>query len=247
MASPDNAAASTALLSPIQDLLAMGGPAMAVLLTLSVVGVAAAIYTLIMGALAAPRPTRAVQAAVDQWCDGDFDQAQKSLQNQRNTMAGLLNYAMECRRQGQTAATAREELARRAQRLVSPLESPLKLMEVIAALAPLLGLLGTVMGMMTAFNTMAGAEGQANPAQLSGGIYEALSTTAAGLIIAIPFAALCAWLEFRFRRTQQHINDFLVRIFQVPLSGSGRTNAPRQQEENTDAPDSSTQQHHAMA
>jgi len=58
----------------------------------------------------------------------------------------------------------------------------LKIIEVIAALAPLLGLLGTVLGMMEAFSAMAATEGRANATQLSGGIYEALTTTAAGLV-----------------------------------------------------------------
>lgn len=214
MASAD----ATPFFSPVQDLLAIGGPAMGVLLSLSVIGVAAAMYTLVLMALASPRRTRNTEAAVAAWCQGQGESARRQLDGQRNPMAGLLSFAMACRLRGQTAELLREELARRAQRLVAPFESPLKLIEVIAALAPLLGLLGTVMGMMTAFNTMAGSEGQANPSELSGGIYEALSTTAAGLIIAIPFAALAAWLEFRLRRTQQHINDYLVRIFQAPAS-----------------------------
>ena len=80
----------------------------------------------------------------------------------------------------------RETAVRDAQGALEPFEAPLKIIEVIAALAPLLGLLGTVMGMMEAFSAMAATEGRANAAQLSGGIYEALATTAAGLVVAIP-------------------------------------------------------------
>lgn len=83
---------------------------------------------------------------------------------------------------------------------------------MIAALAPLLGLLGTVMGMIDAFGAMAASEGRANATQLSGGIYEALTTTAAGLVIAIPFAALAAWIEFRLRRLHATINSTLVTV-----------------------------------
>ncbi|TVP54735.1 MAG: MotA/TolQ/ExbB proton channel family protein, partial [Halomonadaceae bacterium] len=205
---------------------------------------------LVLMVTSSPRCTRSIDSAVSDWCQGKGEAARRQLDGQRNPMAGLLSFAMACRLQGQTAGLMREELARRAQRLVAPFESPLKLIEVIAALAPLLGLLGTVMGMMTAFNTMAGSEGQANPSELSGGIYEALSTTAAGLIIAIPFAALAAWLEFRLRRTQQHINDYLVRIFQSPASAA----TPAQASDSQSLPGnhSSTtgeerSQHHAMA
>ncbi|MDX1587729.1 MAG: MotA/TolQ/ExbB proton channel family protein [Oleiphilaceae bacterium] len=238
------------LLAPLQELLAMGGPAMAVLLSLSVIGLAAALYTFILMVVAAPRPTRPIEQAVVQWCHGEGVQARRQLEAQRNPLAGLLSFAMACRQQGKSAGMLREELARRAQRLVAPFESPLKLIEVIAALAPLLGLLGTVMGMMTAFSTMAGSEGQANPSELSGGIYEALSTTAAGLIIAIPFAALAAWLEFRLRRTQQHINDYLVRIFQSPDTLRARDSGDSREgfaDSASESPARDSAQNHAMA
>ena len=65
---------------------------------------------------------------------------------------------------------------------------------------------------------MAATEGRANASQLSGGIYEALTTTAAGLVIAIPFAALAAWIEFRLRRIQKTINSALVTILSVPVA-----------------------------
>jgi biopolymer transport protein ExbB len=106
-------------------------------------------------------------------------------------------------------------VSRKAQQVLTPFEAPLKIIEVIAALAPLLGLLGTVLGMMEAFGTMAAAEGQASASQLSGGIYQALTTTAAGLIVAIPFAALAAWIEFRLRRLQGTMNSVLADAFAV--------------------------------
>jgi len=126
--------------------------------------------------------------------------------------------------------------------------NPLKILEVIAALAPLLGLLGTVMGMMTAFDAMASAQGQANPSELSGGIYEALSTTAMGLAIAIPFAAVAAWMEFWLRRAQQRINDLLVRVFrrELPETEQPTESAPERavtEESSTDA----VARRHAMA
>ncbi len=86
-------------------------------------------------------------------------------------------------------------------------------MEVVSALAPLLGLLGTVLGMMDAFGTMASAEARASATQLSGGIYQALTTTAAGLVVAIPFAALAAWSDFRLRRLYINVDELLVRLF----------------------------------
>lgn len=68
---------------------------------------------------------------------------------------------------------------------------------VIGNIAPMLGLLGTVMGMMLSFRTVASAAGVARPEDLAGGIYLALVTTVEGLVVAIP-----ALLAFAFFRNQ---------------------------------------------
>ena len=57
---------------------------------------------------------------------------------------------------------------------------------LLAGLAPLLGLLGTVIGMIKAFQQVAAAQGAVNPSMLANGIWEALLTTGAGLTVAIP-------------------------------------------------------------
>jgi biopolymer transport protein ExbB len=66
---------------------------------------------------------------------------------------------------------------------------------VIGAIAPMLGLLGTVLGMITAFNTIADTEGMAKPEELAGGIGQALITTLQGLVVAIP--TMVAYSFFR--------------------------------------------------
>ena len=73
-------------------------------------------------------------------------------------------------------------------------------LSVIANIAPMVGLLGTVVGMVLCFHTVASTQGAAGAAQLAEGIYQALITTIAGLIIAIP--ALGAFAIFRNRVDQ---------------------------------------------
>ncbi|NMM76478.1 flagellar motor protein MotA [Rhodococcus sp. SRB_17] len=79
------------------------------------------------------------------------------------------------------------------------LEKSLTALATIASAAPLLGLLGTVIGMIEIFGSQAGAGGlgSGNPAQLAHGISVALYNTAFGLIVAIP--ALIFWRYFRSR------------------------------------------------
>ncbi len=77
------------------------------------------------------------------------------------------------------------------------LEKYLSALATIAAAAPLLGLLGTVIGMIEIFGSQTGGVGGGNPAQLAHGISVALYNTAFGLIVAIP--ALIFWRYFRSR------------------------------------------------
>lgn len=72
---------------------------------------------------------------------------------------------------------------------ISKLEKGLTILATVAGIAPLLGFLGTVTGMIQAFMTIQDLAGAANPSDLAGGIWEALITTAFGLIVGIPALA----------------------------------------------------------
>lgn len=203
----------TSLESPLQNLVAMGGPVMYVLIALAALGVVTFFYLMITGALFAPRTGGRVRREVAQWkTSGSSPAKPASFFARSNPMRALSHRAMAGVNSGEPSDSLRENLAQGAQKALQPFEAPLKIIEVIAALAPLLGLLGTVMGMMEAFSAMATTEGRASASQLSGGIYEALTTTAAGLVIAIPFAAIAAWAEFRLRRLNSQMNEQLLDI-----------------------------------
>jgi len=73
---------------------------------------------------------------------------------------------------------------------ISKMEKGLSTLATIAGAAPMLGFLGTVTGMISAFMRIQELQGSASPADLAGGIWEALITTAFGLIVGIPALAL---------------------------------------------------------
>lgn len=75
------------------------------------------------------------------------------------------------------------------------MERRMDALDTVVMISPLLGILGTVTGIINSFNVMAALEGVAQASALSSGIAEALITTAAGLIIAIPTMALSAYLN----------------------------------------------------
>lgn len=91
-------------------------------------------------------------------------------------------------------------------------EGKLKHLAVIGNITPLLGLLGTVTGMMTAFSTIA-LKGANNPTVVAGGISEALITTAYGLIVAIPAVFAYNYLSSRYENivmeTERASSDFV--------------------------------------
>ena len=116
-------------------------------------------------------------------------------------------------------AEAREETERFARQRLVEARAGLRALDVIATVAPLLGLLGTVLGMIEAFQALQGSGARADPSALAGGIWEALLTTAAGMAVAIPAALALAWFEGVIDRVAADMEDLSTRVF---LAGARR-------------------------
>lgn len=98
------------------------------------------------------------------------------------------------------------------------LMKPIDYLSIIGATSPMLGLLGTVMGMIKAFQTM-GSQGMGKPEVLAGNIGEALITTATGLIIAIPAMAFYFYFKKRFDKTLATLGRNLSYLFDALETG----------------------------
>ena len=98
-------------------------------------------------------------------------------------------------------------------------------LDTVAMVAPMLGLLGTVSGMVKTFQQVADLQGQVNPSVLAGGIWEALLTTAFGLIVAIP--ALMGYRYFRSRllRWENHLRTVAEDAGQLAREAGGEATA----------------------
>jgi len=108
---------------------------------------------------------------------------------------------------------SKEDAFRYARASLNEQSSYLRVLEVIATLAPLLGLFGTVLGMIEAFIAMEKAGSQVDPSVLSGGIWQALLTTAAGLAVAIPVSIMHSGFERRIEIESNNIQDDIQRIY----------------------------------
>ena len=126
------------------------------------------------------------------------------LEGRRSPEARVLLAGLKARKEGQRQDTVGLRMDSQAKRSADELESNVAYLASIANLATLLGLLGTVAGMIVSFFNLR-ASGVSDPALLAGGISQALITTAAGLTVAIP----CLLFYHVFR---QKVNRTLSRV-----------------------------------
>jgi len=194
------------------QLLQLGGPVVAVLVVMSIFGLAMLLLKLWQYASVRVGRRAFIEPALEQWHAGDQAGAIAALAEERNPIADALAVAMRGMRAGADTAIVREEAARVGSRHLSSLRSYFRPLEVIGSLSPLLGLLGTVMGMITAFQQLASAGSQVDPSVLSNGIWEALLTTAAGLTVAIPTLAAFHWADRSIEQCREKMQDRLSRL-----------------------------------
>ena len=122
----------------------------------------------------------------------DPEQALELCQQNRSPVAEL--FAAAVRKWGRPSVEVEQALIDAGERITNHLRKYLRVLNAVATVCPLLGLLGTVMGMIEAFQSIATNMALGRPELLAEGISKALVTTAAGLSVAIP--ALIAYLYF---------------------------------------------------
>ena len=110
--------------------------------------------------------------------------------------------------------------------VVHDLERYLNTLGTIAAITPLLGLLGTVLGMIRVF-TVITTEGVGNPGVLAGGIAEALITTAAGLIVAIPSLLFYRYFRGRVDELVVTMEQEAIKLVEALHGGGARDGGGR--------------------
>ena len=137
------------------------------------------------------------------------------LQGRSGLRARVLRAAMTGLRAGDPEA-AREECARVARACLRDAREGLRALDLIVTIAPLIGLLGTVLGMIDAFQALQDTGARADPAALAGGIWEALLTTAAGMAVAIPASMALSWLDSVADGLAHDFEDMATRLFNTP-------------------------------
>ncbi len=189
-----------------------GGPVVAILLLMSVLAVTVILYKLWQFHTAGIGRHAALKAGLTLWDKGERNAAQARLRSSPSHLAPLLGGAMQAASRDREASGLPVRLEAGAEAQLGRLESAFRILDSIAQLAPLLGLFGTVLGMIEAFRQLQGAGSSVDPALLAGGIWVALLTTAVGLAVAMPTSLLLTWLESRVARERSFADTALQRI-----------------------------------
>ncbi|SLN64728.1 colicin uptake protein TolQ [Falsiruegeria litorea R37] len=204
-------------MSPIavlQELLALGGPVVGIMIVMSIITLAVTLYKLWQFSACGVGRHKVLSDALVFWEMGDWQSARARLGQSRSYLAPLVDVAM------QTPDTADLDVRLDAEAglALARLERGFRLLDTIAQLAPLLGLFGTVLGMIEAFQSLQTAGSSVDPSILAGGIWVALITTAVGLAVAMPTSMVLAWLESRTAR-ERVFADKALRAVLVPTPG----------------------------
>ncbi|HEY9038883.1 MAG TPA: MotA/TolQ/ExbB proton channel family protein [Roseovarius sp.] len=179
------------IISTFNEIAALGGPVVVLLIAVSIVTTAVVLYKLWQFSRSGVGRHKALSEAVVAWDGGDRAEARAALDRSTSYLAPVISMAFEA------APDAAKRLEAEAETRFARLERGFRLLDSVAQLAPLLGLFGTVLGMIAAFQSLQDAGSQVDPSILAGGIWVALLTTAVGLVVAMPTALVLSWFEGR--------------------------------------------------
>ncbi len=200
------------------NLIEQGGPVVIVLIGLSVVGLSLVFFKLFHYRHYSMGKIRNIEGAIDLWVAGEQQRALEQLGRDRGPYAQMLGQGVRWLNDGEKARDAvREELNRQGQKIISRVNGMNGFVEQIAYLSPMLGLLGTVLGMIDVFRGLANQGSGGDTGALAGGIWEALMTTAVGLTVAIPFALIYYLLDSHATTIRRSMEDQLTRLFTINL------------------------------
>ena len=181
------------IFDPILRVYELGGPVIMLLILVSIGTLALILYKTWQYHGARVGRDDAIRETLAHWDAGQRGDALARITSSRHFLAPVVQLGLEIA--GEDAAKAR--LESEAERKLNRLEKGFRVLDTVAQLAPLLGLFGTVLGMIEAFQALQDGGSQVDPSALAGGIWVALLTTAAGLAVAMPTSIALSWFEAR--------------------------------------------------
>lgn len=203
-------------MNEVYQFLLKGGWLMIPILGASVVGLAFFLERL--WALQPPKiiPARFVEVVFEMLEEGKFEDAKNLCKTHESPVAAMLQAGIS--QAGRPRALIKEVMLERGEHEVFFMERFTGALSAIATVAPLMGLLGTVVGMISVFQGVmlqAGEGGAVNAGALAGGIWEAMITTAAGLTVAIPVFLGHRYVISRIDRLSVEMEEISLRALDL--------------------------------
>ncbi len=209
------------------DLVEKGGPVVVVLIIMSLLATTVIVFKTIQFLWIGAGSQRPTEKALRHWIAGRPEEALAASVRGRSPSARALAHGMRALATGVDEGIVREDVERVALEQLGGLRTHMRVLEATVQIAPLLGLFGTVIGMISAFQALQTAGSEADPAVLAGGIWVALMTTAVGLAVAIPVAFCTYWLESRIEREREATEAALTSLFTRRATAVDGAGVPR--------------------
>lgn len=167
---------------------------------------------------------REAEKILDDWLNGRVEEAVTAAGKRRSVLARILQAVFSGIQARPADTSYAEELSRQTAIIeLATMSERMRSLDMVVQAAPMLGLLGTVVGMIDAFSVLALSEGAVDPTALAGGIRVALTTTAAGLMIALIAFFIATWLESRIDRER----NMMEALMSAAIHGRVDPNAAR--------------------
>jgi biopolymer transport protein ExbB len=220
-AAADSLQAASSQATSLLDLLYLGGWVMVPLLILSVLTVYLLVERLVTIRQAQSDPEVITDRVRDYVRNGDVQGAISYCEKKDVPITRILKQGLE--RLGRPISEIQDAVQAAGKHEAFALEKRTNILASIAGIAPMLGFFGTVVGMIRAFQEIQNLQGNVNPSVLAGGIWEALITTAAGLLVGILALFSYNYLIGRIRRItndmERSATDF-IDLLQEPVPPS---------------------------
>lgn len=198
------------------EILQKGGPLMGIILLCSVVALGVFFERLLYIHRASIRVSEFMEGLALLLERGHFLEALQECVITPGPVARVLQAALE---HAQADRAELKEVTNNAGLLELPkLERNLSILSMLAYITPLVGLLGTVLGLLNAFLAMAAHGGYATAAEIARGVFESLITTAAGIAVAIPAFLAYSYLSSRVNDLCHDMERAAIEIIQLLLN-----------------------------
>ena len=202
----------------LYDLFIKGGLVMWPILLCSIIAVAVIVEKYLIISFAKYNPNDLLSSIRSALMRGNLEEAENATIAVKKPIARILGKAISKYKMGLPAIQEAIHIAGKEE--VFLLEKRLSVLANISGIGPMLGFLGTVTGMIAAFQTIQQLGGNVSPADLASGIWEAMITTAFGLIVGIPALGFYNHFVDRVNRIVFEMEKTTEEFIEIVLSGS---------------------------